>query len=150
LPQNLIATIPDGHYYFEDDVNGVVSNGKICYRVEAIEAMNSYGFSLTSFSNTSCIVQEPLVYIPNAFMPGGINKKFLPIVNDFDPESYELLIFNRWGDVIFKSDLYDEGWHGTVQLTGKMAQTGTYLYVLTIKDGAGNEIMKRGHVSLLN
>lgn len=150
LPQNLIATIPDGHYYFEDDVNGVVSNGKICYRVEAIEAMNSYGFSLTSFSNTSCIVQEPLVYIPNAFMPGGINKKFLPILNDFDPESYELLIFNRWGDVIFKSDLYDEGWDGTVQSNGKMAQTGTYLYVLTIKDGAGNEIMKRGHVSLLN
>lgn len=149
LPTNNIATVSNGQFYYEDDVNNVTSDGKICYRVEAIESINSFGFSMTSFSNTACIVQEPIIYIPNAFMPDGINKVFLPVVSDFDLESYELLIFNRWGDVLYKTNQYDEGWNGTVDLNGQMAQQGTYLYVLTIRDGGGNEIMKRGHVTLL-
>lgn len=148
-PTNLITTVSDGHYFYNDDVSGVVSNGKICYKVEAIESMNVYGFAETAFSNRSCIVQEPLIYIPNAFIPDGINSVFLPIVNDFEPTSYELLIFSRWGEVIFKTNAYDEGWDGTITTSGQMAQHGTYLYVLTIEDGAGNEIQKRGHVTLV-
>jgi len=146
---NLIATVPNGHFYFNDDVSAVISNGKICYRVEAVESMNSYGFAETALSNRACIVQEPLIFIPNAFMPDGINKVFLPIVNDFDPLNYELLIFSRWGEVIFKSNAYDEGWNGTITSSGQMAQHGTYLYVLSVKDGDGNEIIKRGHVTLV-
>lgn len=148
-PTDLIATVSDGQFYYEDDVNDVVSNGKICYRVEAIEAMNVYGFSRSSSSNNACIVQEPIIYIPNAFMPDGVNKVFMPIVSDFDIENYELLIFSRWGDVIYKTNAYDQGWDGTISLNGNMAAQGTYLYVLTIRDGGGNEIMKRGHVTLL-
>lgn len=144
-----IGTVPNGTYAFEDDVNNVISDGKICYRVEAVEAMNLYGFAENASSNDACAILDPIIYIPNSFMPDGINKKFLPIISDFDPVDYELLIFSRWGEVIFKSTLSDEGWDGIIQLSGKMAESGTYLYVVTLHDGDGNELMRRGHVNLL-
>jgi len=144
-----LATLSSNEWSFEDDVNDIISTGKICYRVEAIEAVNFYGFSETSLSNDRCVVLPPLIYIPNAFMPDGINKVFKPIISDFDAEQYELIIYDRWGQPIFITNYYDEGWDGIIQGTGNIAQTGVYLYRVQVVDGNGVEIVKRGHVSLL-
>lgn len=144
-----IATLTDGNYSFEDDVNGVVGNGEICYYVEAIEAINSYGINEVSRSNIGCSVLSPIIYIPNAFVPDGINKVFIPVVADFDLASYDFTVFSRWGQPIFKTNSIYEGWDGTINLSGNMAQNGTYLYVVSLRDGAGNEVVKRGHVTLV-
>ncbi|GAB5418395.1 MAG: hypothetical protein Crog4KO_15010 [Crocinitomicaceae bacterium] len=146
-----IATVPNGQYFYNDDVNDIVSTGRICYYVEAIETINSFGFAETSVSNRDCALLEPLIYIPNAFSPDGddINEVFLPIVSDFDPSFYELTIYNRYGQAIFISNDPAEGWDGTVMGTSQMAANNLYLYSLSLRDGNGIEILKRGHVSLL-
>ncbi|MDX2359843.1 MAG: gliding motility-associated C-terminal domain-containing protein [Crocinitomicaceae bacterium] len=144
-----IVTLPPGEFSYEDDVNAVYSKGKVCYYVEAIEADNLYNFSELSHSNRRCITLPPIIYIPNAFMPDGINKIFLPILSDFDPLDYDLSIFDNWGRVIFKTNLPDEGWNGNIALSGKMAEPGVYTYMVTLHDGDGIEIIKRGHVTLL-
>lgn len=144
-----IATVPPSQFSFTDDVNSVVSKGRICYKVEAIESMNIYNFSERSQSNESCVTLPPLIYIPNAFMPDGINSTFVPVVSDFDMSNYDFTIFDRWGQVVFKSNQPGEGWDGRIALSGKMAETGTYVYMLTLLDGEGIEVVKRGHVSLL-
>jgi gliding motility-associated-like protein len=146
-----IATVPNGQYYYNDDVNSVTSTGKVCYYVEAIEATNQYGFAETSVSNRDCALFEPLIYIPNAFSPDGneFNEVFLPVVSDFDPSYYELIIYNRFGRPIFQSNDPSVGWNGTMNTTSEPAMTGLYLYSLSIRDGNGIEILKRGHVSLL-
>lgn len=146
-----IGTVPNGFYSYEDDVNNVISNGQICYRVEAVESMNVYSFSETASSNEACALLEPIIYIPNSFTPNDDehNPVFLPILSDFDASDFQLLIFNRWGKQIFETNQYDEGWDGTIALSGKLAPVGTYLYVVTVKDGEGNEIVKRGHVNLV-
>jgi len=145
------ATVPNGQYYYNDDVNNVVSTGRICYYVEAIESTNSFGFAETSISNQDCALLTPLIYIPNAFTPDGdeLNDVFLPVVSDFDPAFYELQIYNRRGDVIYRSVDPAIGWDGMVQGTNQMAATGLYLYTVSLRDGDGVEILKRGHVSLL-
>ena len=127
-----IATLPDGTYAYEDDVNGVVSDGEICYRIEAVEATNSYNISERAFSNDVCSILTPIIYIPNAFSPDGdeINDLFMPVISDFDPVNFEFVIFSRWGQPIFRTNQPDEGWDGTVTRSGQLAQTGTYLYVL--------------------
>lgn len=146
-----IATVPNGQYYFNDDLNNVVSKGRICYYIEAIEAINSFGFSELSRSNATCALLTPLIYIPNTFTPDGdgTNDIFLPIVSDFDPAYYELTTYNRYGQVIFISNDPSIGWDGSVQGTNQMAATGTYLYTVSVRDGNGIEILKRGHVNLL-
>lgn len=145
-----IDVLPNFSYSYEDDVNSVVSTGKICYKVEAVESMNIYSISERSMSNIACAVLEPLIYIPNAFMPEGINKVFKPVITDFDPADYQFTIFSRWGEVMFRTDDYSEGWTGVIQGTNKMAANDTYLFMLEVHDGNGVEIIRRGHVSLIN
>ncbi|MFZ9029383.1 MAG: gliding motility-associated C-terminal domain-containing protein, partial [Crocinitomicaceae bacterium] len=96
-----------------------------------------------------CAIVPPLIYIPNAFFPEGDNKLFYPVISDFDPLEYEFIIFDRWGTELFYSSDPAEAWDGIIQKTGKMATPGTYLYVLILKDGNGEEVVTRGHVSLI-
>ncbi len=144
-----IATVPDGQYTYEDNAYGLQTNGNICYRVEAVEALNFYAFSEQSMSNDLCLYYKPFIYVPNAFTPGGINPIFLPVVTNADPEGYHLEIFSRWGQRIFESTELNLGWNGIVTSSGEMATSDVYLYAVSFEDGNGNQIFKRGFVSLL-
>lgn len=146
-----IATVPNGQYYYNDDVNAVVSTGKICYYVEAIEGTNSFGFAERSISNDRCALLAPLIYIPNSFTPNGdeFNEIFIPVVSDFDPQYYEFTVYNRLGNPIFKTNDPNVGWTGIIEGTNNMAANDTYLYTVSLRDGNGTEILKRGHVNLI-
>jgi hypothetical protein len=146
---NPIATLPNGHYSYEDDVSELYSTGRVCYQIQAIEGMNVYSFSESSYSNVLCSTVPPLIYIPNAFTPGGLNPIFKPVISDFDGAGYDFSIFDQWGQVIFKTANPDDGWDGSIKLSGKLANTGTYVYFVKLHDGDGIEIIKRGHVTLL-
>ena len=53
--------------------------------------------------------------IPNAFTPDGdqLNDTFLPQVKCFDFSiNYQLQIYNRWGDMVFKTENINKGWDG--------------------------------------
>lgn len=144
-----IATVSPLQLSFEDDLNSVTFTGKVCYYIEAIEGSNSYNDPEISRSNIVCEVFEPILYVPNAFMPEGVNTTFKPVITNFDPSDYRFTIFDRWGQVIFQTDSPDEGWSGYIEFSGKMAETATYVYMIVMHDGNGIEIIKRGHVSLL-
>lgn len=143
------ATLSASQRSFEDDLNNVTFTGKVCYYVEAIEGSNVYNDTEISRSNIACEVFEPIIYIPNAFMPDGINTTFRPILTNFDPTDYRFTIFDRWGQAIFQTDSPIEGWSGHITFSGEMASTGTYVYMVVMHDGNGIEIIKRGHVTLL-
>lgn len=144
-----IATVTSNQWSYIDSAINIVSTGKICYRVEAFESANSYGFAERSNSNEECVVYPPLIYIPNAFFPEGQNKIFYPVISDFDPVEYEFYVFDRWGTELFHTNDPTEGWDGVIQRTGHMATPGTYLYLLILNDGNGEEVVTRGHVSLI-
>ncbi len=89
----------------------------------------------------------PTLYIPNCFTPNGDN------INDiFKPEyagyvSVELLIFDRWGEQIFKTNELYGGWNG--KRKDNPCQLGVYTYKLLATDYKNNTIEKVGHVTLL-
>lgn len=145
-----IASVPSHTLYYEDDlINEQNLSGKVCYYVEAVESMNIYAFSEISRSNEVCAVFEPLIYIPNAFTPGGVNPIFKPVVSLISPYDYNLYIIDRWGQVIFSTNDMNEGWDGKMAINDRLAETGMYMYVLRVKDGSGEEITKRGNVTLI-
>jgi gliding motility-associated-like protein len=83
-------------------------------------------------------VQEVLIfYVPNTFTPDGdnYNQTFQPVFHSgFDPFDFELLIFNRWGEVIFESHDATVGWDGTYgQETTEIVQDGTYTWKIEFK-----------------
>ncbi|MCX7650966.1 MAG: CotH kinase family protein [Flavobacteriales bacterium] len=70
----------------------------------------------------------PMVLFPNAFTPDGdqLNDVFRAYWNEFIREG-EITIFNRWGEVIFRSDKLDFHWDGT--RGGVPCPQGAYVYV---------------------
>jgi hypothetical protein len=146
---NPIAIVPDGTYSYVDYAYGIQTNGKMCYRVDAVEAFNFYNFSEVSSSNDLCLIYKPFIYVPNAFTPGGLNPIFMPVLTNADPLHYEFIVFSRWGERIFETNDLNDGWDGIIKSTGSMATNDTYLYMVTFTDGSGSVVSKRGFVSLI-
>lgn len=143
-----IAALPAFPWTFEDDVQGLVaSSGKACYMVQALEAGNPSGTNATSESNVACTVQQELVYIPNAFIVGGANPVFQPVISFVDVSDYQLVIINRWGQEIWRTSDPARPWDGRVD--GQLLPIGVYGYYCAFNNGAGRRFEKRGTVTLL-
>lgn len=122
----------------------VDANFQQCYRIRAIEN----GGNLTeSWSNEICFVYTPRVYIPNAFTPNNdaLNNTFNIIKSSV--VSYQLEIFNRWGELLFATVDLDQGWDGTY--LNKPAQDGVYVYRLYYEDYFGKAYNQSGTIHLL-
>ncbi|MBM3429363.1 MAG: T9SS type B sorting domain-containing protein [Bacteroidetes bacterium] len=94
-----------------------------------------------------------IIYIPNTFTPDGdnFNQIFLPVfTSGFDPYNFEMLIFDRWGEIIFETHDAKVGWDGSYGINGKDVQKGVYTYKIIYKNPRND---KRkiivGHVTLL-
>ncbi|GAB5553921.1 MAG: hypothetical protein Sapg2KO_35120 [Saprospiraceae bacterium] len=74
------------------------------------------------------------MYRPSAFSPNsdGINDEFLV---DIPPntiiESFDMKIYDRWGNLIFTSGDINTGWNGLIQ--GQPADNGVYVYSIRVK-----------------
>ncbi len=152
FPATPTAIVPPDQRYFEDLVDelGFEHSGKVCYYVIAEEAINQYGIQELSLSNDACAVIEPLVYIPNAFTPGGINPIFIPVVSFQDVSKYEFSVVDRWGQLVFQTNDPAAGWDGHHQQSGKLVAPNVYVYVLKVVDGNNQEYFFRGNVTVIH
>lgn len=86
---------------------------------------------------------------PNAITPNGDGLNdiltFDALYFDEFPES-ELVIFNRWGDIVYRVSPYNNNWSGQA-LDGTNLPEGTYYYVLRLDISEGDII--RGDVTIL-
>ncbi|WP_462318277.1 Calx-beta domain-containing protein, partial [Marinilabilia sp.] len=81
---------------------------------------------------------DPCFKVKEAFSPNndGINDGFvIPWTSQYDKVS--LIIFNRWGSVVYSADDYQNDWKGEASSgisKGKGLPAGTYYYIVTIHD----------------
>ncbi|MBK9339032.1 MAG: PKD domain-containing protein [Lewinellaceae bacterium] len=95
-----------------------------------------------------------LAYLPNVFMPGARdaqNDKFQPM---FVPEvtvlEYLLEVYDRWGNLVFRTQRLEEGWTGSAR--GQAGMPGSYVWRLEVRAlhcGQEIEIRKNGSVALV-
>jgi len=93
---------------------------------------------------------ESGIYVPNAFTPDGdgINEVFKPEMHGISNDGYRFMIFNRWGEVIFDTNIKENGWDG--RLNGSIVQTDVYVWKIEArKEHNLDLITKVGHVNLL-
>jgi gliding motility-associated-like protein len=73
------------------------------------------------------------VLLPNFITPNGDGINDAWTLNDkIDLAGSHLVIFNRWGEVVYETWNYNNDWKGTYQSSGKTVPDGTYYYVLTV------------------
>ena len=99
-------------------------------------------------------LRDVLIYfVPNSFTPDGDehNQVFQPIfTSGIDPLQYTLLIFNRWGELIFESHNKEIGWKGTYGTNNRKAQSGVYAWKISFVERVTNkEHVEIGHVLLM-
>ena len=97
------------------------------------------------------VIIEPdfLFYIPNAFTPDGdgINDTF--IGKGVFIKEFEMTIFDRWGNLIYKTDDIDKPWDGKVNKGNEIAQADEYIYLIQATDFKGGKNKYSGHVTLV-
>ncbi|RYZ21525.1 MAG: T9SS type B sorting domain-containing protein [Chitinophagaceae bacterium] len=91
------------------------------------------------------------LYFPGAFTPNGDGKNdrfkaaHLPGVTVF---AYELNVYNRWGELVFRTNRLDEGWDG--RLSGKQQDSNLFVwYARYRKNAAAPEQFQKGSVLLI-
>ena len=102
-----------------------------------------------SISQLRKIGPDVTVFVPTAFTPERTGPKgnnvFLPIVNG--EKSYHVMVFNRWGQIMW--DSYDkyESWNGTYK--GQDAQQDVYIWHVKVTAYDGEQYEYEGTVTLL-
>ena len=117
------------------------------YNIELL-VVNQYGCKDTT--DCSVYVQpEFTFYVPDAFTPDhdGINDTFHG--SGIGYHTYSLLIFNRWGNEIYKADDDMHPWDGTLNAGKVEAEMGVYIYKIDLKDDLGKFHHFIGRVSLI-
>lgn len=87
------------------------------------------------------------VYVPNTFTPNhdGANDMFK--VEAYNLKLVQLLIFDRWGHMLFDTDDPARGWDG--RFKGNICKTDVYEWKLIYENAYGKRKTKMGHVNLL-
>ncbi|HEY0029283.1 MAG TPA: PKD domain-containing protein [Bacteroidia bacterium] len=117
-----------------------------------------YTVSLVTITTAGCrdsvskvveIVPLFTLYIPNAFTPdgNGTNDQFIPKGSEIS--SFSMMIFDRWGEMIFQTDDLSKGWDGRANNGDKVAQQGVYVYKIEVRDFSQKHHGYTGHVTLL-
>lgn len=96
---------------------------------------------------------EPVyhLYIPNVFTPNGdgLNDVFLPKGVGIDENNYKMLIYDRWGELVYQSNNLYIGWDGSIKNKSNSATQDVYVYKIYTQDLKGNKYEYVGHVTCL-
>ena len=99
-------------------------------------------------SNLDCTSGFPIIRLPNAFNPYGVNSIFRPLIGNADAiESYRMQIFSRWGELLFNTTDTARGWNGRDGL--RELPQGVYSYMVEVEVVGGEVINMRGSVLLI-
>jgi gliding motility-associated-like protein len=119
--------------------------------------VGTYWVVVTDFNgcvDTATIVLMPpfFIQIPVAISPNGDGLNDFFVIDGLEdyPEN-KLVIFNRWGDIVWERENYKNDWNGEseapLQVGKKELPDGTYFYHLRIKDQVsvfkGSVVLKR-------
>ena len=79
------------------------------------------------------------LFIPNAFTPNSDDHNELFVIRGVNIMTFNIQIFNRWGELMFMSESIDKSWDGTFD--NKKVQEGTYYYNVKVL-GDDNRILE--------
>ena len=108
--------------------------------------VDSHGCKDTTY-NTVHIGAEYIFYAPNSFTPNGDNVNDIFRIHSAVISSFNMIIFDRWGNKVFESDNINKGWDGKYK--DKLAQEDVYLWKVTTKDYTDKDHSYTGRVTLI-
>ena len=158
-PFQYLTTVLGGQLTYLDSIQEIIiGEGKFCYYIEAVEGFGTpvgpvvappepILFEELSRSNEDCAKQHPNVFVPNAFMPEGVNNIFKPVTVYVEAATYLFQVYNRWGQKVFETTNPNDGWDGSSG--GKANPQAAYVYYVQFISSDGQTYSKSGSVTLI-
>jgi gliding motility-associated-like protein len=135
------SAIQNPEYIYSSEYGGI-------YPVTLI-VTNQYG--CTDDTTLDAIVEPDFAFfIPNSFTPNADGTNDLFFGTGYGITTYEIWIFDRWGNLIFNTKDINEGWNGTVQgKSGELVQIDTYVWKVVLTDVFDKKHRYIGSVSMI-
>jgi gliding motility-associated-like protein len=86
-------------------------------------------------------------FVPSAFTPNGDTKNDMFNALAMGISDYDMQIFNRWGQMIFRTNSLTNGWNG--KFLNADQPIGAYTYMITYKDDKGVKQLVHGTFTLI-
>jgi len=175
-PYPQVATILEPYVYFENNsstfyiTNWTFGDGDISNEIHPqhkYDSPGTYNVMLAVETEHGCVdttwsevvIQDVITfYAPTAFSPDfdQMNGLFSPVGHGIDPDHWHLMIYDRWGEKVWETYIYDvneetgevrHGWDGTIRNRG-IGETATYSWLCIYRDVTGAEHERAGLVTL--
>ena len=120
------------------------------------DGLDEYDAAVTVLTTNGCfdiatvhLYGSVILYIPTAFTPNndGLNDAFEFTGRQI--KSFELVIYNRWGDVVHSTTSIDDSWMGNINGGDYFAPDGVYQWVMKVQGYDVDAEELRGVVRLL-
>jgi gliding motility-associated-like protein len=123
------------------DITLIASNGDGCADTTVVAS------AVQAVNHGQLLI--PNAFVPNKSGPGSDNRLnnevFLPLVQKVT--KFQMLIFNRWGQLVFQSTSPDVGWDGYYK--GRLCAQDVYIYQITAEYENGRTVVRTGDVNLI-
>lgn len=120
------------------------------------ETVYTVRYTVTDSFGCSKTVQKPIkiyssciIRVPNAFTPNNdrTNDLLYPL-NAVKAEQLDFSVYNRWGQLVFRTSNWKQGWDGL--MNGRPQPAGTYVWILRYIDrDTGKRIEQKGFTILI-
>lgn len=92
------------------------------------------------------VKEESTLYMPNSFTPNGDGLNDEYCVLSYNLLSFDLKIYNRWGQLLFQTNDPGKCWDGSFK---GQAVPDVYVFILSAKGNDGTHYSRSGHISLI-
>ncbi len=147
------SNITNWQWNFQTGANSTVQNPVYTFQSDGTYSVTLIVTNVNGCKDTiiKIITIKPVFtfYAPNAITPNfdETNDVFLPQGTAWDLETYNLWIFDRWGNKLFHSKDAYKGWDGTKR--GEVLQEDVYVWKVELKDSFGRPYEFNGVVSIV-
>jgi gliding motility-associated-like protein len=142
----LNATTPNATYLWQDNStnSSFIVDQPGMY---SVVVTNMCGTTLDEvnvvFEDCSITLEMPNVFTPNS---DGANDFFAPVIAQ-DISQFNIVILNRWGEIVYESSDFQIGWNGKSK--GLDCVEGVYFWIVDYSDLFDNKFKMNGNLNLL-
>lgn len=130
---------------FDQDMNYTFTTSGRCYiKLYITDSSTNETYESDIFT---IVISESELKVPNAFSPNGDGVNDIFVVKHKSLVKFNAVVFNRWGQELYRWDNPDNGWDGTAH--GKEVKDGVYFIVIEAVGSDGIKYNHKGDINIL-
>ena len=117
------------------------------YNVTVTDSNGCHAATMFTVIQSDISCYDPIVYVPNIFTPNGDGTNDILYVRGRGIETLQFIVYDRWGERVFKTEDPNQGWDGTFR--GKPVESAVFVWYLKATLSNDETIKRKGNVTII-